>query len=504
MKKYLIIFFSIVLICVISFQKVNQFYITHALKLDGERFAQRMQNAIVSSIEVIDSLPPLEEVVCDKKSILQLANQVYRADSVRWLGLKDKNGNYCTSLQIDLGFERFQKHKLFDNYSLAVLNRINGHSDLLLIKEYGESFYLADLNNLSAETFNDLPCEKCIRYRVTVHGDPPIVFGDVLLKTQAYRFQLRRQLESLEITVVFEATNEISEYYSGVSLATTIFISCLLALFIVYTIERLLNYHRSFQTIIERAIVNGEFKPYYQPLVDCQTNEVVGAEALLRWVQADGSTRPTNEFIEFLEQTGLIVPITDQLIEMVTSDVAKFGWDGTDKAISLNIVPKHLENDNLFQKMQKAIRSTGIHFKNISLEITERNKVSNLPRAKRVIGRFISKGTNLYLDDAGTGYGGFSYIQELQISTLKIDKMFIDTIGRERDLKKPVLDAIIAFAKSSGLSIVAEGVETIEQINYLKSKGVFLIQGFIYCQPLSSEEFRELLKDQVIIQPCLS
>ncbi|TQV89563.1 EAL domain-containing protein [Aliikangiella coralliicola] len=494
MNRYWITFFVILLICVVSFHKINQFYINHALKLDGEKIAQRMENVIVDSIRVIDSLPALTEVKCSQQSIQLLANVVYEADSVRWLGLSDQNGDYCSSLPLDISLNKFQKHKLYGDYSLATLDQSDGHSELLLIKESAESLYVADLNNLSVNTLNDLPCESCVSYRVTIHGDPPISFGERLKDNYAYRFQLRKRIDNLEMTVIFEATNEISEYYSGVSLITTILVSCFFSFVIIYTIERLLNYQRSFRTIIERAIKNDEFKPYYQPIVDCRTNQVVGAEALLKWVEPDGTVRPTKDFISYLEQTGLIIPITSQLVKKIAADIATFGWENCQKSISLNIVPKHLDSDNLFDEIQKAVSNNGIRFENFSLEITERDRIPNLPHAKQAADRFISNGIKLKLDDAGTGYGGFSYIQELQISTLKIDKMFVDTITCEKDVKKPVLDAIISFAKSSSLEIIAEGVESVRQLDYLKSKDVSLIQGFIYSGSLSNEEFKGLLQ----------
>ncbi len=104
--------------------------------------------------------------------------------------------------------------------------------------------------------------------------------------------------------------------------------------------------------------------------------------------------------------------------------------------------------------------------------------------------QFYKKGITLKLDDAGTGYGGFSYIQELGISTLKIDKMFVDTIARD-DIKSSVLDSIISFAKSSKLGMIAEGVEEQHQVEYLKQHDVFLIQGYVYAKPMPIAELKK-------------
>ncbi|MCW8999024.1 MAG: EAL domain-containing protein, partial [Kangiellaceae bacterium] len=390
---------------------------------------------------------------------------------------------------------KFKRHRLSKSYSLAALKNSSNHSDLLLIKEHNESYYVADLNNLSIATINHLPCEDCLNYRVTIHGEPPIHFGDELKQAPAYSFEINKQVDRLSISVVFEATGEISKYYSGVSWVTTILLACIFSIILIYTVEKLLNHRRSLRSIIERAIKNQEFKPYYQPIVDSRTNRIVGAEALLTWIEPNGKIIPTGEFINFVEQTGLIMPITSQLIKTIAKDITTFDWQQSDCSVSLNVVPEHLNDEALFSEINRAVKHNGISLSNFSLEITERNEIKNLSLAKRVIKQFVDNGIELKLDDAGTGYGGFSYVQELGISTLKIDKMFVDTILYQEDVKKNVLDAIISFANSSGLSIIAEGVEKQNQVDYLESKGVHFIQGYAYSKPVSCEVFRGLLQD---------
>ena len=119
----------------------------------------------------------------------------------------------------------------------------------------------------------------------------------------------------------------------------------------------------------------------------------------------------------------------------------------------------------------------------------------NLKEARNNLEQFYQEGIELKLDDAGTGYGGFSYIQELGISTLKIDKMFVDTIEKE-DVKSSVLAAIISFAKSSKLGMIAEGVEEQYQVDFLKQHGVFNIQGYFYGKPMPLEEFKAWLEQR--------
>ena len=120
-------------------------------------------------------------------------------------------------------------------------------------------------------------------------------------------------------------------------------------------------------------------------------------------------------------------------------------------------------------------------------------KIDNLAKARNALQNFYDLGMELKLDDAGTGYGGFSYIQELSISTLKIDKMFVDTIASD-DLKGTLLESMISFARESHLGMIAEGVEEQNQVSYLQERNVFLIQGYVYAKPMPIEEFVDWVK----------
>ena len=120
-------------------------------------------------------------------------------------------------------------------------------------------------------------------------------------------------------------------------------------------------------------------------------------------------------------------------------------------------------------------------------------KIDNLAKARNALQNFYDLGMELKLDDAGTGYGGFSYIQELSISTLRIDKMFVDTIASD-DLKGTLLESMISFARESHLGMIAEGVEEQNQVSYLQERNVFLIQGYVYAKPMPIEEFVDWVK----------
>lgn len=209
----------------------------------------------------------------------------------------------------------------------------------------------------------------------------------------------------------------------------------------------------------------------------------------MRWRQSSGELIPPNQFIPFAESDGLIVDMTYSMLDVMADDIEQAGEQVKPLFISINIVPEHLESDQLYLYI-KALKESGKLGKHrISLEITERQPITDLAKARAMLDKFYAIDVDLKLDDAGMGYGGFSYVQNLGISTLKIDKAFIDTIGVKDNFNEKTLDAIISFAKKSGLSVIAEGVETESQISYLKVQGVDLVQGYFFSKPLEAKDF---------------
>ncbi|PSW39654.1 EAL domain-containing protein, partial [Photobacterium phosphoreum] len=152
------------------------------------------------------------------------------------------------------------------------------------------------------------------------------------------------------------------------------------------------------------------------------------------------------------------------------------------------VIPGQLEDKQHMREVVDLIIKSSISPKQIAFEITERMSFSDLDKAATVIDYLKAQGINVKLDDAGTAYGSFSHIQHSNLQSLKIDKMFVDTIGTH-DHKLFVLDSIIAFGKKAGMEMIAEGVETKQQSDYLLQNGVYLQQGFYFSEPLKFEQF---------------
>lgn len=206
------------------------------------------------------------------------------------------------------------------------------------------------------------------------------------------------------------------------------------------------------------------------------TPPIANLEALLRW-QRGNELIPPGAFIDYAEEQDLILPMTSQLLEKVIADLPQLA---PSQWVSVNIVAAHLEQSHLHDLLQRHQWPSPAR---LTFELTERKPIIDIGAASNQISALQAKGYHFKLDDFGTGYGGFAYLQSLGIRQIKIDKMFVDTIGTD-DLKRSVLDATIAFGRESGMEMIAEGAERQEQVDYLQRHGVHLIQGYVYAAPM--------------------
>ncbi|MDK1388704.1 EAL domain-containing protein [Sinorhizobium sp. 8-89] len=235
------------------------------------------------------------------------------------------------------------------------------------------------------------------------------------------------------------------------------------------------------------AVQNREFIVHYQPIVALKTHICVGAEALVRWRRPDGSIVRPDLFIPLAEESGLILPITDQVIQAVVSDLGKLLVADRGLHIAINLSVSDLKTGRFLSVIENALDHTGIHNEQIWLEMTERG-LMDIESARETITAARARGHMVAIDDFGTGYSSLQYLQGLPLDALKIDKTFIDTVGRDTATSS-VTPHIIDMARTLSLVAVAEGVKTKEQADSLAALGVAFGQGWFFARPLPLEEF---------------
>lgn len=257
----------------------------------------------------------------------------------------------------------------------------------------------------------------------------------------------------------------------------------------------------SLKNDLHKALLLREFEVYYQPKIDLGTNQIIGAEALLRWNHPEWGMVSPSEFISIAEKTGLIHSIGDWVLHTVCEQIKS--WQQADLSpvpVAVNISPKQFLQKNFISSFMEIFHAAGIELSLIEVEITETSVIENKELMMEAINQFREFGIKVALDDFGTGYSSLSYLNQFQIDSIKIDRSFIHGIGLDPQ-NEVIVKGIIQLVKNLNLNIIAEGVETEEQLLFLRDHQCHQIQGYLYSKPVPGNDFKQLLKQGKIDLP---
>jgi|GEM_PF-5134262 len=245
-----------------------------------------------------------------------------------------------------------------------------------------------------------------------------------------------------------------------------------------------------FENALWQAVDNDELDLVYQPIVDLQEGRIAGLEALLRWRRPSGEIIPPSEFIPVAEETGAIVPIGGWVLEQATRRMAVWAarWPDENLWLSVNLSGRQVRRPELYDELRVALEDTGVDPEHLCLEITE----SLLTQVPEHVERLKSLGTRVAIDDFGAGYSSLVALRHLAVDTLKIDRLFLDGMGSDPQSSE-LVRAAIQLAKALRLEVVAEGLETAEQLDQLRAMGCDLAQGSHFSPPLTREEAEQLI-----------
>jgi sensor c-di-GMP phosphodiesterase-like protein len=244
---------------------------------------------------------------------------------------------------------------------------------------------------------------------------------------------------------------------------------------------------------LERALEAGEFVPYYQPIVDIRSGQLRGAEVLVRWRKSDGSLVLPGAFIPLAESSGLILPLTRALMRRVCAEAGAAIGSRPGLKISFNFAAQLFRDEAVVKDVRNIFAASPINLSQVVLELTEREQIENLTETRRVIAALQGIGVRIAIDDVGTGHSGLSYMLKLGVDIIKIDKMFVDAIGTDRN-STTIVETLIDLAHNMRMDVVAEGVENFEQVMHLRELGVRSAQGYVFAPPLPGSAFLQLVE----------
>nr|WP_254119480.1 bifunctional diguanylate cyclase/phosphodiesterase [Bacillus sp. FJAT-29790] len=256
------------------------------------------------------------------------------------------------------------------------------------------------------------------------------------------------------------------------------------------------------ETYLRKALERNEFFLEYHPIVETQTNEITSVEALVRWKQEHLGVIPPSDFIPLAEETGLIIPISEWIIEKACEDLKTLHLNGYPKLrMNINISAFHFNQEGFVKSIDEIIQRTNVNPHNIELELTES---MIMPKAVETVDKLVKLkklGIKLSIDDFGTGYSSLSYLNRFPLDTLKIDQSFISGLMVYQD-DSSIVEAIITMAHRLHLKVVAEGVENKKQYDFLKRENCDFVQGFFIAKPIPLPEVLSLMEiwDRQLLQ----
>jgi predicted signal transduction protein with EAL and GGDEF domain len=246
-------------------------------------------------------------------------------------------------------------------------------------------------------------------------------------------------------------------------------------------------------TKLRLALEKNQFVLYYQPLIDIDTEQIIGAEALLRWQHPDLGLVSPLDFISTAEGSGMIVPIGEWVLKTACLQIKEWQNAGLPPIqVSVNLSAQTFMRQNLIKVINQTLKQTGVSPHLLALEITESTIMKNIDSTVFKLEKLKESGVQTSIDDFGTGYSSLSYLKKFPIHTLKIDGSFIRDILSNQD-DEAIVTAIIAMAKKLKLQVVAEGVETEEQLIFLRQQKCDMAQGYLISRPVPPEEFEKLM-----------
>ncbi|MCC2113570.1 MAG: EAL domain-containing protein [Hyphomicrobiales bacterium] len=473
------------------------------LQTTALRVVDYADNALDEALTTLTELALSGISSCDKESVSKMLRSAYRTNSVKYIDLVDDSGSFaCNIMGIEDEIVAISEVFAGRNSAISLQAVRIGTGDnrgIRLVWDFGSGEGLVAIVSGRTLAFDMMPDHwrkiglqelrltdgtliggiNEMQPRTDPNHDDPII----ALEVASDRYPLVVSL-AVPFSAVWKDYKDLV-FYARLGGTLVAVFATLLAVVAAFRGPGRANE-------LERGLRRREFHAYYQPIIDIKTGRLKGCEALIRRITRDGTVISPGAFIAVAEATGLAVPMTRQLMERIREDLSDAYFERPNLTVSINLFRNHLESLAIVDDIRDIFNASKIRYQQLVFELTERQPISNVTRAKAVIRSIHSLGAAVALDDAGTGHSGLASIQELGIDILKIDKLFVDGLDTNR-FASPIIESLVRLAHHLQMTVVAEGVERSEQLDKLKELGIDYAQGYLFAPPLPAPLYVELV-----------
>ena len=451
----------------------------------------------------LDELARRGPLNCDPASLQAVRLQVYQGSAVKDIRLVNRDGSvicsaYSETLEFDNGWvDRPDMSQ--SNDGRLLLFRVDQFSGVALgvLRDIDEKKSLVAILGINSYLFDIMPAE------LRAHSE---VLLELNNGSDVGRFSLKRHNEFSDLVNFSNASaryplhaailveRSALQRWNNEAYWPTMLIALGLGLSFGLLLTRATARLEGPIADIDRALARGEFKPFFQPTFDLRTGAVRGCEVLARWVRQDGTIIPPMSFIPLAESSGRIKPMTWQILSAALREMYPRLREDRNFKLSVNIAPHHLLSDGFVETLRGVVAAAKVSTRQIVLEVTERSELPDLRRAAALVKELRDLGFKVAMDDVGVGHSGLSQMKGLGANTIKIDKFFIDTIAEDGSAAKTIVEMLVRLARELDMTVIAEGIETEEQVQALIGCGVEEGQGYIVSPPLPFAKFDALLE----------
>jgi sensor c-di-GMP phosphodiesterase-like protein len=453
---------------------------------------------IETALTTLDAIAPSAGTVCTPAITQTLRRAAFEAAPVKQAGVLAADGRLlCSEPELPFGVKEVTSSQSLLERSdtrLEVINLSDGQRMLRIrrIGAAGEPFILIPTSLLLPQVSIDATSAPAYAAILAQDGTLIVASGERPPHGAAI-FGQRRQSSRYGIAVELAAPHELvpAAHNSVRWLGLLISVIAALALAGVLMISMRRRSHDPVAELAE-AMRKGEFVPYYQPVVDIRSGRLRGAEVLARWRKPDGTLVLPGQFIPLVESSGLIHEFTMQLMRRAATEMGSVLGRRPALKISFNFSARLFADESIVNHVRKIFADSPIDFPQVVLELTEREPIENFVQVRQVVAALQGLGIRIAIDDVGTGHSGLSYMLKLGVDIIKIDKMFVDAIGTDRN-STTIVETLVDLAHNMRMDVVAEGVENFEQVMHLREVGIRSAQGYVFAPPLPGRAFIELI-----------